>query len=185
MRPALLLVDLQHDYLKRPGLQPRAEELVPNVVRLLELCRRSGIPVFHSMTRVRADGSDRMPHWKRENRWECVEGTPGVLPPREAGPLPGEGVFAKTFFNPFDNPELGAALGSRRIDTLIVAGLYTHVCVRAAVLDAYRLGQEVWLARDAVASTEPEHARLTLAYLDGRAARCLDMAEIAARLAAG
>ena len=28
MKPALLLVDLQEDYLKSPGLQPRAEVLV-------------------------------------------------------------------------------------------------------------------------------------------------------------
>ncbi|MBI3903176.1 MAG: aldehyde dehydrogenase family protein [Nitrosomonadales bacterium] len=183
MRAALLLVDLQQDYLNRPGLQPPAARFIHDAAKLLELCRRSGISVLHAVTRVRADGSDRMPHWQRDQRRACVAGTSGVLPPQELAPLPHEPVFAKTFFNPFDNPELGAALAAGEVDTLIIAGLYTHACVRAAVLDAYRLGYEVWLARDAVASTEPEHARLTLDYLAGRAAHCLDTEEIAARLA--
>lgn len=183
MRAALLLVDLQQDYLNRAGLQPEAGQLVANVARLLQLCRDAAVPVLHAQTRVHADGSDRMPHWQRDRRWACVAGTPGALPPHQLAPLPGEPVFTKLFFNPFDNPELGAALAAREVDTLIIAGLYTHACVRAAVLDAYRLGYQVWLARDAVASTEPEHARLTLDYLEGRAAHCISSQEIAVRLA--
>jgi alpha-ketoglutaric semialdehyde dehydrogenase len=183
MRAALLLVDLQQDYLNRPGLQPAAPQLVAGAAKLLEVCRQSAIPVFHAVTQVRADGSDRMPHWKTADLWACVAGTPGALPPAELAPLPHERIFSKQFFNPFDNPELGAALAASGADTLIIAGLYTHACVRAAALDAYSHGYEVWLAHDAVASTEPEHARLTLDYLEGRAARCLGTQEIAERLA--
>ena len=183
MRPALLLVDLQQDYLNRPGLEPSAARLIPAVANLLDTCRHSDIPVFHAMTLIRADGSNRMPHWIAANRWECVEGTPGVLPPGQIAPLPGEAIFGKPFFNAFDNPELPAALAANGTDTLIIAGIYTHACVRATVLDAYRRGYEVWVAADAVASADPAHARMTLAYLEGRAARCLGTAEIFAKLA--
>lgn len=183
MRPALLLVDLQQDYLNRPGLVPAPAQLISNVAALLDICRQAAIPIYHTVTQIRSDGSDRMPHWKMANHWACVEGTSGVLPPAEIAALPEEAIFSKPFFNAFDNPKLSAALAVNDIDTLIVAGIYTHACVRATALDAYRRGHEVWIAADAVASADPTHARLTLEYLEGRAARCFSTTEIATRLA--
>lgn len=183
MRPALLLVDLQQDYLNRPGLEPSASQLIANVAELLDICRRSAIPIFHSATRVRPDGSDRMPHWVAADHWACIEGTPGASSPLEIAPLPDEPIFSKPYFSAFDNPELSATLAAARVDTLIVAGIYTHACVRTTVLDAYRRGFKVWLATDAVASADPLHARLTLEYLEGRAAHCHGTLQIAAQLA--
>ena len=59
-----------------------------------------------------------------------------------------------------------------------MAGLYTHGCVRATVLDAYAKGYTVWVAADGVASAEHEHARLSQQWLNGRAARFLASSEI-------
>lgn len=184
MRPALLLVDLQQDYLNRRGLEPSAKQLISNVTRLLSSCRQHNIPVFRSVTQIGGDGSNRMPHWIATNHFSCVLGTLGVLPPDEIASLPDESIFSKPFFNAFDNPELSAALAAKNIDTIIVAGIYTHACVRATVLDAYRRGYEVLVATDAVASADPSHARLTLDYLQGRAARCMNIEEISEYLAA-
>ena len=63
MRAALVLIDLQRDYLDRPGLVPAEGELLSRVAALLEGCRRAGVPVFHAMTLLRTDGANRMPHW--------------------------------------------------------------------------------------------------------------------------
>ena len=78
MRPALVLIDLQRDYLDRVGLLPVEAELVANVAKLLNLCRQYSVPVFHVMTLVHADGSNRMPHWVKQHRWDCLAGTPGA-----------------------------------------------------------------------------------------------------------
>jgi len=47
MKPALLLVDLQGDYLAAPGLQPVAGILTTRAAALLDECRRRGVPVIH------------------------------------------------------------------------------------------------------------------------------------------
>lgn len=180
-RAGLLLVDLQHDFLARPGLVPATDTLVGNVSRLLAAFRAGALPVVHVRTLVRPDGDDRMPHWKRQNLWSCVDGTTGALPPRELEALRDEPVMAKTFFSPFQNDELHAYL-EPRTDVLVVAGVHTHACVRAAVLDAYQRGYEVWVAADGVASYDPLHAALTRDYLEGRACRFMDTTEIARRL---
>jgi nicotinamidase-related amidase len=184
MNPALLLIDLQRHFLDSPGLQPPQEKLISSVAELLSLCRKFTVPVFHVHTLIKAHGHDRMPHWKRADLWACVEGTPDALPPPPLAPGGDESVIRKTFYSAFGNPIFSKSLKSRRIDTLIVAGLHLHACVRSSVMDAYERGYEVWLAQDAVATNDPQHGAHTLRFLEGRAAVCLSNAVISGRLAA-
>ena len=146
-RPALILVDLQRDFLRRVGFVPPAPVITARAAELLAGCRSRNLPVVHVQTVIRADGTDRMPHWIREDRWECVDGTPGALPPAELMPAPGETVVRKPFFSGFGNPELERMLAAQAINTLVVAGIYLHACVRSTVLDAYERGYTVWFDR--------------------------------------
>lgn len=182
MKPALLLVDSQLHFLGNPALEPNPDKFIEGAVELLTACRNRGVPVFHAHTLIKPDGSDRMPHWKRAGTWACVEGAPDSLPPPALRPLAEDRVFRKRFFSAFGNPELHAALSASGIDTLIVAGLYLHACVRSSALDAYEHGYEVWLADDAVATIDPSHGEYTRLFLEGRAATCLSNAAIRERL---
>ena len=174
MKPALLLVDLQNDFLEREGLTPRPSRIIERAAELLEGCRELGVPIVHVHTLVRPDGSDRIPHWKRRGTCICVEGTPGSLAPESLRPLGGESVCLKRFFSAFGCETLDETLRDAGIDSLIVAGLYLHGCVRSTVLDAYERGYEVWVAEDAVGSTEPDQAEAARDFLAPRAARFLD-----------
>ena len=169
-RTAFLLVDLQNDFLERPGVVPPADALCARVAVLLAAARRRSMPIAHVQTLTRADGSDAMPHWRRLGRSACVEGTRGALPPPALTPADGELVVRKRFFSAFADPRLDAWLRERQVGRLLVAGVYLHGCVRAAVLDAYERGYEVAVVDDAVGTTEPLHAEITRAYLAERAA---------------
>jgi acyl-CoA reductase-like NAD-dependent aldehyde dehydrogenase/nicotinamidase-related amidase len=182
MKPVLLLVDLQRDFLDREISVPPAEVIIRNAASLLGAFREQGLPVLHVQTLVRADGSDRMPHWQKAGTWACVEGTPGCAAPSELEPRAGEPVFPKRFFSGFENPDLATRLRELSAAPLVVAGVYLHGCVRATVLDAYARGHEVWVASDAVGSPDPVHAAITREYLEGRAASFLDQHQILARL---
>lgn len=173
LRPALLLVDVQHDFLARDGLVPDPDDLVRAIARLVTGFRRFHLPVIHVQTRIKADGTGRMPHWEDLGVMECVEGTPGAEAPPALQPQRAEPVFVKPFFGAFGSPGLGRALQDARVNAVVVAGLYLHGCVRATVLEAYERGFQVWVADDAVGSTDPMHAELSRAWLDGRAAAFL------------
>lgn len=173
MRTALVLVDLQNDFLQRPGLLPGRDELEQAVADVLAFARAAGMPIAHVRTRVLADGSDCMPHWRRAGILECVAGTQGALPPPRCASLNTEPVFYKRFFSGFGNADLEPWLRQQEVTALWVAGVYTHGCIRATVMDAYECGFEVTVLEDGIASTEPLHARITRDYLDGRAARFL------------
>jgi len=182
MRAALLLVDLQNDFLERPGLSPPVPVLVRRVAELLEGCRALSLAVLHVRTVVSQDGSNRMPHWKQAGHWACVEDTAGAEAPPELGPLPAERIIAKPYYSAFGNAETDRILRQLKIDTLVVAGIYTHGCVRATILDAYQAGYTVWAADEAIASTEPLHADLTRTHLAERACRFMTNRAILDRL---
>ena len=179
---ALLLVDLQRDYLNGASLTPPAEAVIERAAILLAGFRRLGLPVFHVQTLIRPDGFNRMPHWRESNRWACVDGTPGARPPNPLAPLPHEPVFAKPFYSGFAHPELHQILKQKAVETVVIAGVHTHGCVRATALDAYQAGFTVWVAGDAVGSYDPLHAAISQNHLEGRICRFFDSAQILRRL---
>ena len=167
-RSALLLVDVQNDYLSRSDLAPSRAVFLDGVARVLARVRSVGMPVAHIHTCVAMDGSNRMPHQRGHDVWCCIEGTPGAEAPDEARPTAGEKVFAKTVYDPFSNPDLAAWLTAENIEFVLIAGVNMHACVREAALGAYQRGFRVALIEDAVASYDPLHSELTRNYLEAR-----------------
>ncbi len=181
-RPALLLMDLQHDFIARLADPTVRHRLIDNASRLLDFCRQQAIPVLHVLTQVKADGSDSMPHWKRDHYIACREGSIGVNPPIALQPIASEPIFLKQYFNGFHATHLHETLQTLNIDTLIICGLYLHGCIRATAISAYEYGYQVCIAEDAVASTEPMHAKISQDWLSARAACFSSVAAIQQQL---
>lgn len=182
MKPVLLLVDLQQDYLAAIDLQPAAGVVIERAATLLDACRRQGVPVVHAWTTVDREPDRRMPHWRRLGKWMCVRGTQGHLPPDRLAPAGPEIIAHKRFFSAFGAPELEAALQQHGADTILLAGVHLHACVRATALDAYERGYDVWIADDAVGSDDPLHAGITRRYLAARAARFITVDALVAQI---
>jgi acyl-CoA reductase-like NAD-dependent aldehyde dehydrogenase/nicotinamidase-related amidase len=171
MKPAILLIDLQHDFLASNSLEPAAGRIVEGARRLLTGARSCFVPVIHVWTSVDAAADRSMPHWKRSGRRACIIGTPGHASPPVLRPLSTEPVIHKTFFSAFSTGELDGVLRALKVDTLVLAGVHLHGCIRATALDAYQRGFEVWVAEDAAGSDDPLHAAVTQRYLAPRVAR--------------
>lgn len=182
VRTALLLVDMQADYLARPGLQPSPDLLVASVSELLAAFRSAGAPIAHVRTLVRPDGSDAMPHWRASGELACVIGTPGARPPEQLADRPGELVAVKQHYRGFADPRLEPWLRQHGVERVVIAGLYLHACVRETALDAYERGFTVVIAEDAVGMADLDHGRRTREWLADRAAGFLPAAGILAEL---
>lgn len=182
MKPALVLVDVQADYLAVAGLQPPREEFIARLARVLAAARQRSITVIHVWTTVDRANDRRLPHWKQANRWQCEAGTPGHAPPEALRPLPEEIIVHKSGFNSFTTGDLAAALQRVKCDTVWLAGLHLHACVRTAAVECLERGYRVAIVEDAVASNDPIHAAATRRWL---AQRCVNFASSAELFAHG
>lgn len=99
MHAALLLIDLQQDFLSKPDLEPSAGEIVERATTLLQGCRNYSLPIIHIWTTISPERDNRMPHWKRDNRLLCLEGTPEHAVPQTLSPrVHEEFIIHKTFY---------------------------------------------------------------------------------------
>jgi len=155
-RTALLLIDLQEEYLARPGLVPSRADLVSAIASALAEARAAGQQIFHIRT-----GGTPMPH---------RSAAPDPTPPPELVEQSGEPVFTKRFFSAFDAPGLNPSLKAAGITRLRLAGIHAHACIHATSLDAYASGYAVEIDEALVGSDSPTHAAQALAWLGTRAA---------------
>ena len=163
-----LSIDMQN--LFAPGgiwETPWMERVLPDIVRIAEL--NPPRTVFtRFITPLRAE--DRPGRWQRYfNKWECATRSRLSSSQLEiVSPLsrliPPATVIDKPAYSAFAESVLTAFLREKSVDTLIITGSETDVCVLATVLDAVDLGFRVIVVEDALCSSfdEGHDALMTL-----------------------
>ena len=187
-RTAHLCIDMQNLFAeKTPWHTPWMQRVLPLVMRIAEAHAEQTI-----FTRfIPAHDPDELPGaWRRYyRRWQELTLTrldPRLveLVPPLARLAPPAMVVDKRVYSPFSELRLPRLLRRRRIDTLVISGAETDVCVLATVMAAVDHGYRVVLASDALCSSSDEtHDGLMTLYRN-RFDQQIEMAESAAILAA-
>lgn len=92
---------------------------------------------------------------------------------------PSAPVIDKTGYSAFSSPDFLPLLKERGIETLILSGVETDVCVLSTVMQAVDLGLRVIVARDAVTGGSPEGHRAAFDILRLRFDRQVEIADTA------
>jgi nicotinamidase-related amidase len=166
VRPALVLIDLQEDYLARPPIDARRDALCARIADLLAAFRERGLPVLHVVSVYKADRSNWTRSMLRDEWSVVIEGTRGADVPPVLRPEAGEPVIVKDRYSAFFRTDFEARLAESAADALVVVGINTHACVRMTVIDAFMRDWAVIVPVDCVDSWDAEHHRVTLAYFD-------------------
>ena len=190
---ALLMVDMQNDFAADEGVFVKEwgktnrwiKQIIPRCRRLLTAARQSGVAVIH--LRVINDLLRNPLSW--HNFWgppSCaIEGTWGAEFVDELKPLEGEVVVTKYTYDGFVHTELDAILKKAGIQTLVLAGVDSDVCVRDTAAHGFALGYTPVLAEDALAAdNETAHAG-ALQSLAEHYGKVVSTAEITAIWSAG
>jgi len=142
---ALLVIDVQQGLFEKSTSIYKAEQLLDNLNTLIGGARRAGVPVLfvqHANEGTLAEGSEA---WRLHPRIQ---------------PLPTELIIHKRHGNAFEETVLQQELESRRVRTLVVAGLVTHGCVKATCLGALALEYRIILVSDGHSSFSKQAAKL-------------------------
>jgi nicotinamidase-related amidase len=171
---ALLILDMQRDFLEPGGFGEMLGNDVSNVRhaiepnrRLLEGWRAAGLQVIHAREGHRADLSD-LHESKRNRGWGktsigdkgpmgriLIRGEKGHDIITELYPLPSEPVIDKPGKGAFYDTGLQELLQNLKIRQLIITGVTTEVCVHTTLREANDRGYDCLVPRDCVASYFP------------------------------
>ncbi len=160
---ALLLIDIQRDFFDEVvGHFPHYGE---HVAHLLRFCREIAMPVVHFRAEFAPDMSDWMLRYRHKGTIPCIAGTPGAQVMDFARPLVEELALVKKRFSAFYGTDLDHLLRTQGIETLVIGGLVTSVCVALTAADAYQRDYAPLIIRECVAD-EPSRHEAWLEYLD-------------------
>ena len=164
-----LCIDMQELFSVRgPWPTPWMERVLPLVVSLVE---RS--PAHTVFTRFVPPPSPEEAHGKWRDyfsKWSGVTRAAIAAEQLELVPallrfVPPAAVFDKRVYSAFSNGALHPLLRTKEIDTLIVTGAETDVCVLSTVLAAVDLGYRVIVVEDGIcSSSDASHDALVGLY---------------------
>ena len=172
---ALLVIDMQRDFLEPGGFGALLgnnvtvlRQVISPLESLLARWRAAGLLVIHTREGHMPDLSDCSPAKRRRGNLAVgigdagpmgrvlVRGEPGHAIIDELAPLPGEPVIDKPGKGAFHATDLLALLREHDVQSLIVTGVTTEVCVHTTVREANDRGFECLVLSDCVGSYFPE-----------------------------
>jgi len=181
---ALIVVDMQNDFCSKGGVFDRlgydmsmVKEMIPRLVGLVGEARKVNLPIVFLKSTY-----NTTPNWylsevwfehkiRRQSRIYSVipalkEGTWGWEIIDQLNPLPTELVVLKNRYDGFLHTNLDLALRSRGVESVIMTGVSTNVCVETTTREAFLRDYYVVFTKDCTASYERDLHEATLKNVD-------------------
>ena len=187
-RTALFIIDMQKDFcvdgfatakVGRP--LKAAQSIIPTLGDLLGAAQTAGVLVCHiGLWTLPDHGSDSGP-WLAQRRCatyanDCIAlaGTEGAEFIDALQPAADEIIIRKHRYSAFKGTNLDMVLRAHAIETVVVTGVSTNVCVESTARDAFEYNYYVFVPRDGVASWSQSLHEAALANVAARFGQVTD-----------
>jgi nicotinamidase-related amidase len=176
--PALLVIDPQRDFLSPDGAVycPSSSvgdttQVVENVRDLVEAARAADVPIVWTKESHRPDYADYGAELLSVEQDHTIAGTDGeqfveTLGVREGELPPAEYLVRKRRYNCFHNTDLAHLLSTFGVDTLVLAGVTTNVCVHYTAQGAHERDYVFRVVEECTAGTSQALHDAALEMLD-------------------
>ncbi len=145
---AILVVDMLNDFVTGALKCDRGLAIIPKTVELVEFARNNNIPVIFCNDAHIKGVDHELKLWGDH----AIAGTKGAEVIPELGVKEGDYVIPKRRYSGFFHTDLDLLLNELGVKKVVICGLHTHMCVRHTSADAYCLGYDVIIAKDATDS---------------------------------
>lgn len=149
----VVVVDMLNDFVTGELKCERAQKIIPNIKKLIESARRRGIPVIYSND-AHLEADFELGKWGRH----AMKGTKEAEVIPQLKPEKKDYVLEKRVYSGFFESGLDSLLRNLKVDTMILTGLHTNICVRHTAADAFFRGYKIKVPKDATdAFTEKDY----------------------------
>lgn len=157
---AVIVIDMLEDFVYGALKNERSKRIIPNIAKLLRYAREHGWPVVYA-------NDAHLPGDPEEKVWgpHALAGTAGAQVIKELTPKKGDYVLGKRTYSSFNQTGLDLLLRQNGVDTVILTGQHTHICVRHTSADAFAKNYSIMVPEDCVESFSDDDHNGGLAYL--------------------
>lgn len=161
---ALVLIDLQEDFLNPPPLAEQRSNLVRSVQRWIDWAREADLPIIEVRTVLPRDKATWALNMREDDQPVVLEGTDGVERLRELDVEPDLSI-EKRRDDAFHGTDLLDRLHGLEVDELVLAGVVTEACIAMTAATAYAHDLKVSIAEGGVTSYDEQRHRAALLWL--------------------
>ncbi|MFD1706749.1 cysteine hydrolase family protein [Siminovitchia sediminis] len=155
---ALVIIDMLNDFIGEKAVLrcENGEKIVPKIREAIDFCHDNGIQVVHIQEAHRKNDADF-----RVRPVHAIKGTWGSQFIDELQPDEDKGdyVVQKRRHSAFSYTDFDLFLREEKIDTVVLTGVWTNVCVRSTASDALYHGYNVIALSDGTASKDEDMHR--------------------------
>ena len=161
MKPAIIIVDMVKDNVDPSSpstIGVEGSKIIPNLQHLLAIARGKKLPVVFA-------NDSFLPHdflWQSIMKPHAIRGTAGAEVIDELKPQDTDIILPKRRFSAFYKTDLDITLRELGVDTIVVCGIITEVCVTMTALDGIGNDFRAIILSDCCASRSPEIREQTL-----------------------
>jgi nicotinamidase-related amidase len=155
VKPAIIVVDMLKDNFKESSRNPYFETgraIIPNLQKLLGEGRKRGFPIIFACDSFLKDDFI----FKGRMKVHSLRGTKGAEVIEDLNPEPTDIILSKRRFSAFFKTDLDQTLRTLGVDTIVVTGVTTEVCVLMTVMDGLSHDFSAILLEDCCASRSKE-----------------------------
>jgi nicotinamidase-related amidase len=179
-RCAVLTNDLQYDLVnKNDERRAAVAAFTPGMQSFLAQMRTLGVPVVH-LQLINLEDDPRAERY--DGRLPVTKGSDGARIVEEFL-ADTDVVVEKNKDSGFYETELHDRLVELGVDTVVITGMQTQICVQTTAADAFFRGYKVVVPPDAVVSARPEDQQRALDWLGSYCATIMPTADLAEAIA--
>ena len=164
MTAALLVIDMQNAFFEDPALAAQRERIASACNGLIAAAREARAPALIVRTEHERDGSTWTLSMLDDEQGFAFRGTEQaqLLPELDADGLP---QLVKHRDSAFAGTDLLQRLRTWGTESVLLAGVSTHLCLAQTAVDAYALNLRAFYAEEAMGAEVPESAEAMLAVV--------------------
>lgn len=160
MKLVVFVIDMINDFVYEKFRNERAIEIIPNIKKILDKARKKDIPIIYLQdSHEKGDPEEFLwgPH--------ALMNTKGSEIITDLKPNRKDYIILKKTYSGFFKTDLDLLLKKIEVDSVILLGVSTDICVQNNAADLFYRGFKIFVVKDGTASINEENHENALNYM--------------------
>jgi nicotinamidase-related amidase len=161
VKTAVIVIDMINDFVTGVFKSDRAAKIIPNIKASLDYTRKQKVPIVYAtdahLPNVDPEFDVRGSH--------AVAGSRGAEIIDELKPHKGDFRVLKRKYSAIQGTDLDQLLRELKIDTVILTGVVTDICIQHTAADAFFRGYKIIVPKDCVEAVDAPTQEAALRFI--------------------